>query len=126
MGEVYRAHDRRLGRDVALKILLAAFTADPERLARFEREARVLAALNHPHIGAIYGVEESAGVRALVLELVEGATLAERIAATARSGSGRPIRSPRRWPSRGRLPTRWTRRTSKESSTATSSLPTSS
>jgi serine/threonine protein kinase len=81
MGEVYRAHDSRLGRDVALKILPAAFTADSERLARFEREARVLAALNHPHIGAIYGLEESGGVRALVLELVEGETLAERITA---------------------------------------------
>ena len=63
MGEVYRARDAKLGRDVAIKILPARFTSDPERLARFEREARVLAALNHPNIGAIYGVEEADGVR---------------------------------------------------------------
>ncbi len=80
MGEVYRARDTRLGRDVALKILPAAFASDPERLARFEREAQVLAALNHPHIAAIHGFEESNQVRALVMELVEGETLAERIA----------------------------------------------
>src|SRR5262249_51942151 len=79
MGEVFRARDQKLGRDVAIKILPAAFTSDPERLARFAREARVLAALNHPHIGAIYGVEEAGPVRALVLELVEGPTLADRI-----------------------------------------------
>ncbi len=79
MGEVYRARDTRLGRDVAIKLLPEAFTVDPERLARFEREARVLASLNHPHIAQIYGVEESAGVRALVLELVDGETLADRI-----------------------------------------------
>ena len=80
MGEVYRARDTRLKRDVALKILPDAFAADPERLARFEREAQVLASLNHPHIAAIYGIEESAGTRALVLELVGGETLADRIA----------------------------------------------
>jgi Tol biopolymer transport system component len=80
MGEVYRAHDSRLGRDVALKVLPAAFIADSDRLARFEREARVLAALNHPHVGAIYGLEEGDGIRALVLELLDGDTLAERIA----------------------------------------------
>jgi eukaryotic-like serine/threonine-protein kinase len=79
MGEVYRARDTRLGRDVALKILPDIFASDPERLARFEREAQVLAALNHPHIAAIYGLEESGGVRALVMELVDGETLAERI-----------------------------------------------
>jgi Tol biopolymer transport system component len=79
MGEVYRARDTTLGRDVAIKILPRAFTSDPERLARFEREARMLAALNHPHIGAIYGIEESDGVRALVLELAEGETLADRL-----------------------------------------------
>jgi len=78
MGEVYRARDTRLGRDVAIKILPSGFPADADRLARFEREARLLAALNHPHIAAIYGVEEASGVRALVLELVEGETLAER------------------------------------------------
>ena len=87
MGEVYRARDTKLGRDVAIKIVSGAFTADSERLARFAREARVLASLNHPHIGAIYGLEESDGVRALVLELVEGTTLAARLAA----GDGLPI-----------------------------------
>ena len=80
MGEVYRARDVRLARDVAVKILPLTFTGDPDRLARFEREARVLASLNHPHIGAIYGLEESGGIRALVLELVEGDTLEARIA----------------------------------------------
>ena len=80
MGEVYRARDTKLGRDVAIKILPSHFTSDPDRLARFEREARVLASLNHPHIGAIYGLEDADGVRALVLELVQGETLADRIA----------------------------------------------
>jgi serine/threonine protein kinase/Tol biopolymer transport system component len=80
MGEVYRARDTKLGRDVAIKILPPRFTSDGDRLARFEREARVLASLNHPHIEAIYGLEEADGVRALVLELVEGETLADRIA----------------------------------------------
>jgi Tol biopolymer transport system component len=80
MGEVYRARDTKLGREVAFKVVADAFLSDAERLARFEREARVLATLNHPHIGAIYGVEEAAGVRGLVLELVLGATLAERLA----------------------------------------------
>ncbi len=79
MGEVYRARDTKLGRDVALKVLPRLFSADPERLARFEREARLLASLNHPHIAAIYGFEQTAGVHALVLELVEGPTLAERL-----------------------------------------------
>ena len=85
MGEVYRARDTKLGRDVAIKVLPPAFIADPARLARFEREARVVAALNHPNVAAIHGVEESNGVRALVLELVEGDTLAERLAAVAGS-----------------------------------------
>ena len=79
MGEVYRARDARLGRDVALKILPEMFASDPERLARFEREAQLLASLNHPHIAAIHGLEESGAVRALVMELVEGETLAERL-----------------------------------------------
>ena len=79
MGEVYRARDSKLGRDVAIKVLPAHFTADPERRARFAREARSLATLNHPHIGAIYGLEEAEGVTALVLELVEGPTLADRL-----------------------------------------------
>jgi serine/threonine protein kinase len=80
MGEVYRAHDAKLARDVAIKILPALWMSDPERRARFDREARLLAAFNHPHIAAIYGVEDTEGVRALVLELVEGPTLAERLA----------------------------------------------
>ena len=79
MGEVYQARDTKLDRDVALKVLPEAFTSDPDRLARFEREAKVLASLNHPNIGSIYGLEEAGGVKALVLELVEGPTLADRI-----------------------------------------------
>jgi Tol biopolymer transport system component len=79
MGEVYRARDTKLGRDVAIKILPHLVTTDSDRLARFEREARVLASLNHPHIGAIYGLEDVSGTPALVLELVEGETLAERL-----------------------------------------------
>ena len=79
MGEVYRARDNKLDRDVALKVLPQAFTDDPDRLARFEREAKVLASLNHPNIGHIYGLEEAEGQKALVLELVEGPTLADRI-----------------------------------------------
>ena len=80
MGEVYRARDTKLNREVALKVLPDAFTQDPDRLARFKREAQVLASLNHPHIGAIYGFEDSGNTHALVLELVEGDTLADRIA----------------------------------------------
>jgi len=79
MGEVHRAHDSKLGRDVAIKILPRAVTGDPSRLARFEREARMLAALNHPNICAIYDFDEADGLRFLILELVEGGTLAERI-----------------------------------------------
>ena len=94
MGEVYRAHDPRLGRDVAVKILPSVFMLDPERLARFEREARMLASLNHPHIGAIYGVEETGtpgeAHRALVLELIEGETLAEYITRHASASRGVP------------------------------------
>jgi serine/threonine-protein kinase len=98
MGEVYRARDTRLGRDVAIKILPREFTSNPDRLARFEREARVLASLNHPHVGAIYGIEDQSAdaaagfsrpVHALVLELVEGETLAERIA--RHKGAGLPL-----------------------------------
>ena len=79
MGEVYWARDSRLNRDVALKVLPEIFARDAERMARFEREAQVLASLNHPNIAALYGLEESHGVRALVMELVEGPTLAERL-----------------------------------------------
>jgi Tol biopolymer transport system component len=89
MGEVYRAHDAKLGRDVAIKVLPSAFTTHPERLARLEREARMLAALNHPNICAIYGFEEAHGIRLLILELVEGETLAEILA----GGSSTHVRS---------------------------------
>ena len=82
MGEVYRARDRRLGRDVALKVLPGRFASDPDRLARFRREARVLASLGHASLGAIHGLAEADGIEALVLEYVDGPTLAERIAGT--------------------------------------------
>ena len=80
MGEVYRARDTKLGREVALKILPDTFASDPDRLARFTREAQTLAALNHPNIAHIHGLEESGAVRALVMELVEGEDLSQRIA----------------------------------------------
>jgi eukaryotic-like serine/threonine-protein kinase len=80
MGEVYRARDTKLGRPVAIKVLLAAVALDTDRIARFEREAKLLAALNHPHIAALYGMEEAEGQQFLVMELVEGETLAERLA----------------------------------------------
>ncbi|MGA9882081.1 MAG: protein kinase, partial [Candidatus Acidiferrales bacterium] len=79
MGEVYRARDSKLGRDVAIKVLPEAFARDPDRMARFEREAKVLASLDHPNIASIYGLEDSSGTRALVMQLVEGPTLADRI-----------------------------------------------
>src|SRR2546426_9245916 len=79
MGEVYRARDTKLGRAVAVKVLPDALAADADRIARFEREAKALAALNHPHIPALYGMEESDGRHFLVMELVEGETLAERL-----------------------------------------------
>jgi serine/threonine protein kinase len=79
MGEVYRARDTKLGRAVAVKVLPEAFAFDPERVTRFEREARLLASLNHPHIAALYGMEESGGQHFLVMELVEGETLADRL-----------------------------------------------
>src|SRR5687767_12645480 len=80
MGVVYRARDTKLNRDVAIKVLLPAVASDPEQLRRFEREAHLLASLNHPNVAAIYGFEEAHGITALVLELVEGPTVAERIA----------------------------------------------
>src|ERR1700730_4616081 len=80
MGEVYQAHDTKLGRDVAIKVLPEAFAHDPERLSRFQREAKMLAALNHPHIATIYGLEQSNGTSYLVMELVPGETLQQRIA----------------------------------------------
>ncbi len=89
MGEVYRAHDSQLGRDVAVKTLPAAFAADPERVARFEREARILATLNHPNIATLFGFEKQSNVLALVMELVEGDTLHD---ALGRTGRGLPPR----------------------------------
>src|SRR5258708_6740898 len=80
MGQVYRATDTTLGRQVAIKILPDAFASDTDRLNRFEREAKTLASLNHPHIAAIYGFEKSSGIHALVMELVEGEDLSQRIA----------------------------------------------
>src|SRR5277367_790135 len=79
MGEVYRARDAKLGREVALKVLPEAFARDAESMARFQREAKVLASLNHPRIAAIHGLEDSGSTHALVMELVEGPTLADRI-----------------------------------------------
>ena len=88
MGEVYRARDPTLRRDVAIKVLPTLFTRDPERLGRFEREAQLLASLNHPNIATIHGLEHVDGIHALVLEVVEGETLAERLQSAA-SGSPR-------------------------------------
>jgi hypothetical protein len=84
MGEVYRARDAKLGRDVAIKVLPPTFASDPDRLTRFTREARLLAALNHPHIATIHGLEDADGAPAIVMELVEGPTLADKLARRAR------------------------------------------
>src|SRR5215470_13688895 len=95
MGEVYRARDTKLNRDVALKVLPEAFAQDAERVARFRREAQVLASLNHPNIATIYGLEESNGNCALVMELVDGPTLAKRIPQRGTVGAGlAPPRAP--------------------------------
>ncbi len=91
MGEVYRATDTKLNRDVAIKVLPDIFSADADRLARFTREAQTLAALNHPNIAQIFGIEESSGVRALVMEFVEGEDLSQKIAGQRARGSGLPI-----------------------------------
>ena len=98
MGEVWRARDSKLGREVAIKTLPEEFAQDEERLARFEREAKLLASLNHPNIAAIYGLEEHNGTRFLVLELVEGDTLAERLkrgAIPVEESSNSPSRLPK-------------------------------
>ena len=93
MGEVYQAHDCKLGRDVAIKVLPEAFAHDADRLARFQREAKMLPQLNHPSIATIYGLEHSGGTHYLVMELVSGENLAERV---KRDGAvGRTIRHPR-------------------------------
>ena len=119
MGEVYRATDTNLARQVAIKVLPDSVAADADRLARFDREAKTLASLNHPNIAAIYGLEKTSGITALVMELVEGPTLADRIAQGA-IPSTKPSRS------LGRLPRRSKPRTRTASSIAISSRPTSS
>ena len=111
MGQVYRVRDTKLDRDVAIKMLPEAFAHDGERLARFTREAKTLASLNHPNIAAIYGLEESGGMTALVMELVEG-RLCHSGSPGARSRSMKPS------PSRSRLPRPSKRRTIRGSSTA--------
>jgi serine/threonine protein kinase len=111
MGEVYQARDTTLNRQVAIKVLRPAVANDPDRLARFRREAQVLASLNHPHIAQIHGFEEADGVPALVMELVDGPTLADRIASGAiamaealwhrrrlGSSSSGPMRTAAQWP----------------------------
>ena len=111
MGKVWRAHHTALNRDDALKVLPEAFASDPDRLARFRREAQVLASLNHPNIAHVYGLEKRTESRALVMELVEGRRW--------RTGSrGERYRSTRRCRSRGRSPMRSTRRTKRASSIA--------
>ena len=103
MGVVYRARDSKLNRDVAMKVLPAAFALDAERLARFTREAQALASLNHPNIATIYGIEESNGVRALVMELVEGEDLSARPRTRGASvRRGAPDRTTDRRRARGR------------------------
>ncbi len=102
MGQVWQATDTQLNRQVALKILPDAFAADPDRLARFTREAQILASLNHPNIAAIHGIEESEGTRALVLELVEGPTGSPRGRSPSTRRCRLPSRSPRRWRRRTR------------------------
>ena len=113
MGEVYQAHDTKLGRDVAIKVLPEAFAHDPERLSRFQREAKMLASLNHPNIATIYGLEQSNGTSYLVMELVSGETLAERV---KREGAV-PIEEALTIASR--LPKRWKPLTRKASFTVT-------
>ena len=109
MGEVYRATDTKLQREVALKVLPASFTHDAARVARFTREAQVLASLNHPNIGGIYGLEDAHGSTALVLELVEGPTLSDLLAGS------KPLPSHAPSTSRGRLQPPSKRRTSGQS-----------
>src|SRR5262245_37004085 len=92
MGEVYRAHDSKLGRDVAIKTLPKEFGDNPERVTRFRREARILASLNHPNIAAIHGVEKSGSINFMILELVEGETLAERLRRTGPLPMGETLR----------------------------------
>ena len=119
MGEVYRATDTKLDRDVAIKVLPESLARDPDRIARFQREAKTLAALNHPNIAQIHGLEESEGIKALVMELVEGPTLADRIAQGA-------IPVDEALPIAKQIAEALEAATSRASSTAISSPPTSS
>ena len=119
MGEVYRSHDAELGRDVAIKILPTAFTRHPDRLARFEREARMLAALNHPNICAIYGFEEADEVRFLVSSSSRASRSHSAREWTVGTRRVADFRSHRSGLSRGRLPRAWKSRMKKGSSTAT-------
>src|SRR6202521_5331069 len=91
MGEVYQAHDTKLGREVAIKVVPEAFAHDPERLSRFQREAKMLASLNHPNIATIHGLEHSDGVQYLVMELVSGETLQERVRRDGAGATGRAL-----------------------------------
>ena len=109
MGEVYKSRDTKLGRDVAIKVLPDAFVSDPERVARFQREAKTLASLNHPNIGGVHGLEESGGVIALVMELIDGEDLAAGPPAVR-------FRSMKRCASRNRSPMRLKRRMTRGSS----------
>jgi eukaryotic-like serine/threonine-protein kinase len=118
MGEVYQARDTRLDRSVALKVLRREVSADPERRARFEREAKTVASLNHPHIVTLHSVEEDAGVRFLTMELVEGEGLDQLLTAPRAFPWRRSLPSASPSPTRSLPPTR------KASSTATSSRPT--
>jgi serine/threonine protein kinase len=114
MGEVYRARDSKLKRDVAVKVLPDAFVRDPDRLARFEREAQLLASLNHPNIAQIHGFENGGGYHALVMELVDGPTLQEILGPTPALCALK-----RRFSLRSRSPKRWKPRMSRGSSTGT-------
>src|SRR5476649_1347197 len=91
MGEVFRAHDMRLKRDVALKMLPISAVSDPDRRSRFDREAQVLASLNHPNIAQVFGVEDAGGAPVIVMELVEGPTLADQIEGLRAKGLGLPV-----------------------------------
>jgi len=117
MGEVYRARDTELDRDVALKILPQAFASDPERLARFQREAKTLATLNHPNIASIYGLESTPDGRALVMELVAGQTLGDGIRQKFEVQSSKLFSGPLSLPFKSRK--RWRRPTRRASSIAT-------
>jgi serine/threonine protein kinase len=107
MGEVYRATDTTLEREVAIKVLPQELMADPDRVARLEREARALATLNHPNIATIHGLEDAGGSRALVMELIEGQTLAERLEQGSVQQVGLPLDVACTWPGRSLSRSKW-------------------